>query len=468
MLHVVHPPGCPAERRYILDVMLGGFLGLAYRATPAPVQDVAITLAGANPGRQLVLADVLLQTPPDRWLTPASLPDRPLPVWDLAGAPVAAPAVSPRLPVIYGRPLPGGGWLAATEREVRLGVDLLGGAFFMLSRYEELVTAERDAHGRFPAAAALALREGFLDRPIVNEYLEVLWWALHRLWPGLRRRERAFRVCPSHDVDAPWCTAGLPLRRVLANVAGDLLRRRDILLAARRLRSLALGALGRRDADMCQTFDFLMDVSERQGLRSAFYFIAGRTDPRLDGEYSLADPGIRKLLRRIHRRGHEIGLHPSYHTYRSPERLRAEFAALRRAVAAEGITQPAWGGRQHYLRWAAPDTWQGWADAGLDYDATVGFADRPGFRAGTCYEYPVFNLRTRRCLPLVERPLTAMDGTLLDPRYLGLRQEQAWERLHTLRERCRLFQGDFSLLWHNSSLVSPAARALYRRALGDA
>ena len=47
--------------------------------------------------------------------------------------------------------------------------------------------------------------------------------------------------------------------------------------------------------------------------------------------------------------------------------------------------------RQHYLRWRAPTTWQNWEDAGLDYDSTVGYADHVGFRAGTCYEYPIFN-----------------------------------------------------------------------------
>src|SRR5205823_4239631 len=81
-----------------------------------------------------------------------------------------------------------------------------GGAFFLLTRYEEEVLTERDEHGRFPAALSLAARERFLDRPLVNEYAELLWRELRLLWPRLDRRRREFRLLPSHDVDVPFCT----------------------------------------------------------------------------------------------------------------------------------------------------------------------------------------------------------------------------------------------------------------------
>ena len=48
----------------------------------------------------------------------------------------------------------------------------------MLTRYEELVVPDRGAHDRFPAAASVAVREGFLEIPIVDAYVELLWGAL--------------------------------------------------------------------------------------------------------------------------------------------------------------------------------------------------------------------------------------------------------------------------------------------------
>jgi hypothetical protein len=110
-------------------------------------------------------------------------------------------------------------------------------------------------------------------------------------------------------------------------------------------------------------------------------------------------------------------------------------------------------------------TWQIWKDAGLDYDSTLGFADHVGFRCGTCHEFPVFNLRTRSPLRLRERPLVAMDTTLLAPQYMALRPEQAIEWIERLSSTCRRFGGTFSLLWHNSSLIESWQRGIYLESL---
>jgi len=66
----------------------------------------------------------------------------------------------------------------------------------LLTRLEEAVSNEHDAHGRFPASAALAVRSGFSQRPLADEYVEVLWWALRKLWPSLERRPQTFATQP--------------------------------------------------------------------------------------------------------------------------------------------------------------------------------------------------------------------------------------------------------------------------------
>ena len=47
-------------------------------------------------------------------------------------------------------------------------------------------------------------------------------------------------------------------------------------------------------------------------------------------------------------------------------------------------------GRQHFLRFEVPTTWQIWEDANMEWDSTMGYADKKGFRCGTCYSYGVF------------------------------------------------------------------------------
>ena len=86
-------------------------------------------------------------------------------------------------------------------------------------------------------------------------------------------------------------------------------------------------------------------------------------------------------MRRIHERGHEIGLHPSYNTFVHPERIAREGQRLQRICMEEGIEQSEWGGRMHFLRWQWPTTAYGWEQAGFQYDSTLSYADRPGFAA---------------------------------------------------------------------------------------
>lgn len=460
MLHVRHPPTYFAERRYIYDVLLQDFLGLEYQAEAEARRDVCITVTGSSPRSELILADCLFQTPEVGWLKPASLPGRPLHLWDTREDRVDARLVSRRLPVVYGSRLSGGSFCEASRSKATLGLDVFGSAFFALTRYEEVVKQDRDARERFPSAASLAYQEGFLDRPIVNEYLEVLRWALERLWPGLRTRRRVFRMCLSHDLDRPFCTRGLPL--TLKGVINDIIGRRAPAVAGRRILSFARVQSGNLDADICNTFDFIMDLSEKHGLMSTFNFMTDRSGGAVDANYSMNDPWIRSLMRRMHERGHEVGLHTSYNTFDDPPRVQNEFARLRRIAESESIAQREWGGRQHYLRWNAPVTWQAWESAGLDYDSTLTFADHTGFRCGVCYEYRVFNLQTRTALKLRERPLIAMDASVLSKDYMGQSFEQAAHNLAELKERCRLFDGDFTLLWHNNLLVQEGERELYR------
>jgi peptidoglycan/xylan/chitin deacetylase (PgdA/CDA1 family) len=463
MLQISHPPTYRAERRYIHDVLLTGFLGLEYQARVEMRSDVRVSLQGDASGKELILADVLFQTPEDEWLALASLPNQPLDLWRVSEDLVDAKLVSPRIPIIYGARLPGGSYYEASRSKATLGVDILGSAFFMLTRYEEVVRLDRDARERFPAEASLAYQEAFLDRPIVNEYLEVLWWALKCLWPDLRRKRRAFRVCLSHDVDRPHCTKSLP--RTLKGVVDDVVRRKYPVVAKRRVRSFARVRRGDLAADLCNTFGFIMDLSEEYGLRSSFNFMTDRSAGIIDGNYSINEPYISNLLRRVSERGHEVGIHPSYNTFRSPERVRHEFKVLLKVAETEDIVQREWGGRQHYLRWEAPTTWQAWENSGLDYDATLGFADRIGFRCGVCYEYQVFNLRTSAVLRLREQPLIVMEGSALDKRYMSLTFEQARREIVRLKHRCKLFDGDFTLLWHNHQLVDEHERELYRSIL---
>ena len=101
----------------------------------------------------------------------------------------------------------------------------------------------------------------------------------------------------------------------------------------------------------------------------------------------------------------------------------------------------------------------------MEWDSTLGYADREGFRCGTCYAFPVFDVGARKPLRLRERPLVAMDATLVG--YRKLDPEAAAASLAGLRAECKKYGGTFMLLWHNSNLDGTwlPYRDVYRDAL---
>ncbi len=458
MLRVAHPATYLPERRYILDVLFGEFLGVPYIAEPCERHDVRVSMEGDATGAALTMPDLLFHTPQDSWLTAASLPKEPLARQPLPDFLAGTPGLGGDLPVVYGHAREGPCCRPEGDGLV-ITIDIPGSAFFMLTRYEEKVSSARDRHDRFPARASLAWREGFLERPLLNEYLQVLWSALARLWPGLQRKPRVHQVCLTCDVDRPLTVAGRSPLLVLRSMLADVLVRRDVALAGRRLLAWRQAQGGMLDGDPGNTFELIMEQSERRGLVSTFYFMACRSRHALDGVYSLGHPWIRRLMRRIHERGHELGLHASYRAYLDVRLTCREMENLRQVTAEEGIQQRRWGGRQHYLRWTNPTTWENCSAAGLDYDSTLGFAEHVGFRCGVCYEYPVFSLTARRPLPLREQPLIVMDATLDSA---GLRGRQACDKVLQMNAVCKAFGGDFVLLWHSDRLISRQQRHWFR------
>lgn len=348
--------------------------------------------------------------------------------------------------------------ITATESGWHIGYDILGLTYWMLTRQEEVGRTDLDGHGRFPAIASHAYKHDYLERPIVDEWLHVLKQVILSVYSGIVLTRHQFRISVSHDVDAPSRYSFTGFKGLLRVIAGDVLKRGDIksLLYGPWIRLNTLDALHPRDP--FNTFDWLMDISDQHGLTSAFYFICGRTS-NLDADYEPDHPAIRALMRRIHQRGHEIGLHPSYCTYQSPELIKDEAERLRRIASEEGISQNEWGGRMHFLRWQHPTTLRAWADAGMTYDSTLGYADRPGFRCGTCFEYQAYDPVERDILNIKIRPLVLMECSVIDEHYMGLGLEQmALDKFNKLKSSCSAVGGNFTMLWHNSRLFKDEKR----------
>jgi len=393
-----------------------------------------------------------------------SYSDFPCDVWD-----AAVEGFDPVLDQLI--PAPGNIRLPLVEKNEQGHVvhyDVLGLTYWMLSRQEEVGRLDLDDHERFPAVSSHAFKHGYLERPIVDEWLHILGQITKIQWPNITLKKHMFDIKVSHDVDSPSQYAFTPWSLVFRMMVGHLIKRRDIkaFFTAPIVKLVTRKNLNRFDP--FNTFNWIMDLSEQNGLKSAFYFICGRSFKGYDAEYELEHPVIRNLINKIHKRGHEIGLHPSYNTFYNPELIAKEALHLRSVCSEVKIKQKQWGGRMHYLRWKQPDTLYGWEAAGMDYDSTLSYADRPGFRCGTCHEYPAFDPVVQKQLKLRIRPLIVMDSTIIDSAYLGLGlSEEAHMKIIKLKNNCQAVDGCFTFLWHNSNLSTFDEKKFYNSVLDN-
>jgi hypothetical protein len=327
-------------------------------------------------------------------------------------------------------------------------VDLLASTMLTLARFEETFPSPKDEHGRFSGLSSVAWRDRFLDRPIIDEFGLALEQALSHLLPRWIPQERRLRVKLSHDVDE----IGLPF--TLRGAVGHLVRRGRPAWALRDLLAPVLNI----ETTYQRLLRQIVVLSIKRGIKPAVYWKASAAGPN-DTGYNPRDRAIRAMIGEFRSQGVEMGIHPGYDSYQSPQALADEVSALRELFDNRQL-----GGRQDFLRWN-PLMWLAWESLGLAYDSSVGFADRVGFRAGTCYPFRPWILSERREAKLLEIPLLAMDETLYS--HQKLQPAEALVKLRELVARCRAVGGVFTLLWHNTRIIHRGFLRIYQTLLDD-
>ena len=341
---------------------------------------------------------------------------------------------------------------------------LLSAMFHVLAGSEEVANLRRDRHERFAATESRLFAAGYGDAPFVDLWGEALARAIAARWPSFAARAPNARLNLSHDVDAPFRFRFQGPAALAKSAAGDLLRGRWRQAIGAPLGWLRVKA-GEIDRDPFNHFAWMMDQAEAAGTRSTFYIIAGHSGGRIDGDYDIEHPVMMRLWEDMLKRGHRIGVHPSYNSFRSLATLEQERERVIGIHQHLGFPTEDVPVRMHYLRFDPAVTPALLAAAGFVDDSTLGFADRSGFRRGTCRPFRLWDHGANRPLDLVEHPLLAMDATLLAERYEHLDHAGLEKRIATLSGWCRRFGGELTLLWHNNYFEQDWHFAAYKAAL---
>ena len=321
-----------------------------------------------------------------------------------------------------------------------LPFDPFAAIFYMLSRYEEYLPHLKDEHGRFLATESLAYKHGFLQTAVVDRWAMMLRDVIKERYPSETFKERNYSFVQTIDIDAAYCYLHKGVFRTVMGFLRDGIHRRDMEAVKQRYR-----VLKGKEEDPYETFDYILTTSKPYLPDSALIFFA------LLGDYGIYDKPAsphnneyRQLLQHLGDYA-KVGVHGSYYSSEEPARLECEIQRL-----SDILHRPIVRNRFHFLRFGLPGAYRTLVRHNIQHDYTMGFAELPGFRNGTCSIVPFFDLGSDQESPLRIHPFMAMDTTF--NKHMHTTPQEAIVQLHALVDEVRAVGGTFSCIFHNQNL----------------
>ena len=325
----------------------------------------------------------------------------------------------------------------ATGKYSLLPFDPFAASFFLMSRYEEYLPHVKDSYGRFEGKESFAGKNGFLQFPIINIWAEKIAKVLQSLFPSLEYSTNSFSVLPTIDIDNAWAYLEKGFPRTIGATFQDLLNA-DFTNPKKRFRTL-LGL----EKDVYDTYDLLKEIHLQTNTKPVFFFLLANYGP-MDRNVPYYNRKLSRLIKSL-ADDYLVGIHPSFASNKDISIVKMEIDRLSNILNRE-ITIS----RQHFLKLEFPQTYLNLLELDIREDFSLGFADLPGFRAGTSTPFFFFDLDSEQETPLLLHPITVMDATLNN--YMKLNPAEALntslEFLHTIKK----YGGQFMPLWHNETL----------------
>ncbi len=316
-----------------------------------------------------------------------------------------------------------------------LHFDLFSSVFYVLSRMEEYRPGSVDKLGRYSYTSSHLYQWDKLDVPLLDLWVNAFFSKLNGCFPGIKAKRPSFRFTPTFDIDLAYAYRNKSLIRTIKGILIDLYEGNWSLLDERR-RVLSGGL-----KDPFDTYDEILKCH----ISNPIFFILIGSYGGSDNALNYFNPRFISLVKSLADET-TVGIHPSLLSHSRPELLSRECNIL-----AEMLHRPLTHSRQHFLKISWPESYQRLVRQEILHDYSLGYPDKPGFRAGTCHPFRFYDLEYEQETQLLLHPTIVMDKAL---RISGNEvKEESIRQFKVLLDSCKEVGGEMVTLWHNNTFA---------------
>jgi hypothetical protein len=344
------------------------------------------------------------------------------------------------IPFIFSLP---GQIFAFDDNHGMIRKDIIASGFYFLSCWREHVLGNQGSD-RFDFNKSVQKYWDFTETPVVDVYCEILQKMLELFLIEFMRittwqEDKRFAVSISHDIDY-WNFWTKEHQNYVFRYNLNRIFRQPINALYKAFSHTIDKQIANNPYKKMKQ---LVKKEEKKGVVPT-YFLFTKTDfqdPRMN---YFGNPEYRNDIKNLLGKC-DIALHGSQESAFNGEILQKEWDNL----LYEGYD--AIGYRAHSLSFHYQNSFNILEKIGACYDATLGYWEHIGFRAGISFPFYPYNIAENRPFRVLEIPLIVMDTTLLSAKAMNLSTIQAFRRIKRLIHRANLFKSHISILWHNTT-----------------
>lgn len=272
-----------------------------------------------------------------------------------------------------------------------LPFDIFAASFYLLSRYEEYLPHVKDDFGRFPALESLAYKEGFLDSPVIDIWIQNFSDLLTNRFPDVIISKRKFQSISVISVSHVFNFKNKGFLRSLTGTLVDLVNLKFSRVSDR------IKVLLRLKKDPYDVFDDLILLVKKHKVKLNFMFQLSDFNA-YDRNINYNRLNYREIIKYVADYS-RVGLRLGYFAISDIEVLKIEKKRFENII--HGPLQNVINTKYNLM---LPEHYGFLNELEIPNDYSMGYPETIGFRAGTSLPFLFYDINLEITTPLKVHP----------------------------------------------------------------